>query len=69
MEEVIILDFCKCGSFKKNDKCTNAHCPEQKQKSKGWIVDGTSINFRKAVSFEEASGIVKRMNDSEKNYK
>ena len=60
------MDFCKCGSIIKNDKCTNEHCPEQNQKSKGWIVDGTSINFKKAVSFEEASGIVKKINTTEK---
>ena len=60
------MDFCKCGSIKINDRCTNEHCPEQNQKNKGWIVDGTSVSFKKAVSYEEASDIVKKMNNSEK---
>lgn len=60
------MDFCKCGSIIINDKCTNDHCPEQNQKSKGWIVDGASVNFKKAVSYEEASDIIKKMNNAEK---
>jgi len=60
------MDFCKCGSVIINEKCTNTHCPEENQKCKGWIVDGTSMNFKKAVSFDEASEIVKRLNNEEK---
>lgn len=55
------MDFCKCGSIIINGKCTNAHCLEDNQKSKSWIVDGASINFKKAVSYEEASEIAKRL--------
>lgn len=61
------MDFCKCGSIIINEKCTNAHCPVENQKCKGWIVDGTSVNFKKPVSYEEASEIVKRLNNTENN--
>jgi len=61
------MDFCKCGSIIINEKCTNAHCQEENQKCKSWIVDGTAIKFKKAISYEEASGIVKRLNNVESN--
>ena len=55
------MDFCKCGSFKKNGKCTNEHCPEKNQKRKDWVAGGIAMEFKKPVSFEEASELAQRL--------
>ena len=61
------MDFCKCGSIKINDKCSNDHCPEKNQKCKGWVVGGRALEFKKPVSFDAADGLAKKMNKKERN--
>lgn len=50
-----------------NEKCSNEHCPDKKQKCKGWVVGGRALDFKKPVSFDAADGLAKRLNDREKN--
>lgn len=59
------MEFCKCGSIKKNGKCSNTYCPEKTQKRKDWIVGGKIMDFKKPVSYEDAAGLAKRLNDAE----
>ena len=60
------MDFCKCGSILINEKCTNEHCPSKSQKHKDWVIDGRAMDFKKAVSYEEAAKLAKRLNMKEK---
>lgn len=59
------MEFCKCGSVKKNEKCTNVHCPEKNQKRKNWIAGGMAMDFKKPVTFEEAAGLAERLKNPE----
>lgn len=61
------MEFCKCGSIKKENKCTNIHCPESGQKRKDWVVGGMAMDFKKPVTYDEAYGLAKRMKTFEKN--
>ncbi|MDP4117553.1 MAG: hypothetical protein Q8903_15575 [Bacteroidota bacterium] len=61
------MDFCKCGSIKINGKCSNAHCSEKNQKRKDWVVGGMAMDFKKPVSYEEASQLAERLKSTENN--
>ena len=58
------MNFCKCGSLKKNDKCSNVHCPEKTQKRKDWVIGGQVMDFKKPVTYEDAAGLAERLNDT-----
>jgi hypothetical protein len=60
------MEFCKCGSMKKNGKCSNNRCPEKDQKRKDWVAGGIVMDFKKPVTYEEALGLAERMKNSEK---
>jgi hypothetical protein len=59
------MEFCKCGSIKKDGKCSNEHCPEKNQKRKDWVVGGLAMDFKKPVTYEEAAGLAKKMKNTE----
>lgn len=59
------MEFCNCGSIKKNGKCTNAHCPEKHQKRKDWVAGGMAMDFKKPVTYEEASELAQRLKNAE----
>ncbi|MCX8128862.1 MAG: hypothetical protein N3I35_02035 [Clostridia bacterium] len=61
------MDFCKCGSMKKNGKCSNQHCPEKNQKRKDWVAGGMVMDFKKPVSYEEALKLAEKLKKTEKN--
>ena len=61
------MDFCKCGSILINDKCSNAHCPSKTKKLKGWVIEGQTMDFKKAVSYEDAAKFAKRLNINDKD--
>jgi len=61
------MDFCRCGSIIKNEKCSNEHCTEKHQKRKDWIAGGMAMDFKKPVTYEEAAGLAERLKRSEKN--
>lgn len=55
------MDFCKCGSIIINDKCSNEHCTHSGQKRKDWVIGGVPMDFKKPVSYDEASKLAKRI--------
>lgn len=61
------MEFCKCGSIQIDGKCSNVHCPYKNQKLKDWVIDGRDMNFKKPVSYVEASKVAKKLNRREKN--
>lgn len=62
------MDFCKCGSIIKNEKCSNNHCREKNEKCTSWVAGGRSMNFKKAITFEEASNIIEKTKKAEKKF-
>lgn len=61
------MDFCKCGSIRIKNKCTNEHCPEKTQKLKDWVIDGRVMEFKKPVSYDDAAGLARKLNEKERN--
>ena len=62
-----MMDFCKCGSFLINGKCSNVHCPSKSQKLKDWVIEGRSMDFKRPVTYEEAADLARRLNLKDKN--
>lgn len=60
------MDFCKCGSIKINGECSNEHCPEKDQKRKDWVTGGMAMDFKKPVSYEEATVLARKLRKSKK---
>jgi len=61
------MDFCKCGSIRINEECSNAHCPSKSKKHKDWVVNGRTMDFKKPVSYVEATEFARRLTIKEKN--
>ncbi len=61
------MNFCKCGSILKNEKCSNEHCPSKNKKLKDWVVEGRAMDFKKPVSYEEAAEQTRRHIMRERN--
>lgn len=61
------MDFCKCGSIRINEKCSNEHCPSKSQKLKDWVAEGRAMDFKRPVSYEEAANLARRLNAKGKN--
>lgn len=62
------MDFCICGSIKKDGKCTNNHCHKKNDKCKNWVAGGRAINFIKPVTYEEAANYVEKVKKSEEKF-
>jgi hypothetical protein len=62
------MDFCICGSMKKEGKCTNKHCLEKNDKCKNWVAGGRSMNFIKPVTYEEAANQAEKIRKSEMKF-
>lgn len=63
------MEFCKCGSMRINGKCSNEHCPDKSDKHKDWVIDGRVMDFKKPVTYDEASGLAKKLSVKEKRHK
>jgi hypothetical protein len=61
------MNFCKCGSITKDGKCTNDHCHENdnNNKRKDWVAGGMSMNFKRPVTYVEASELAEKLKNAE----
>ncbi len=50
-----MINYCKCGSLKYGEKCSNKNCPEMKSRRRKWLVKGEFLTFGCPVTYEEAS--------------